>query len=837
MRKILLCIILCGGSIGWAVPGFSQSLLHLYGDIQWEEKQVKGPVCLEIFGLVGNQSVQVQTNEKGTGYALTVKRPDYTFLSLMFRRCGQPDKVAYVNVQLTESDSVRCDLSFRPQEYMLGEVQVKGSSSRKEQGQRFMRDVEEAMIFAGKKSNVTLTENMLFNKAANNTRQLFRNVPGITIQEGSEGGLQLNIGTRGLNPNRSSNFNMRQNGYDISADPLGYPESYYTPNANDIKEVQVFRGASALQYGSQFGGMVNFKLSEPPADKKVEVRQHVSYGSYGFLSSYTRLSGTLGKFAYYLSGTVKKGNGCRPNADFKGYSVLGQFFYRPSTYELYKLDVLKYHYLEHQPGGLTDKMFAENPFQSNRERNWFMVDWNILSFKYRKTFEESGDEVNFHAVGLYARRFTVGYHTKRVGSPDPQNVERDLQRGIFVNWSMEARYLKRFRLPRSEVKSSWVVGMKYYQGRNTGEQAPGSRGKGPDFTPVERTTDLSDMNGRVGLHSFYRYPNLNLACFSEASLRLGEKWTVVPGLRFEIIRTGILGELSHYRVAYTDGTPQLQNDVLKDRVHKNRTILLAGIAASCKLPRAEFYANATRNYRAITFNDMRTVSPGLAVNPDLKDESGYSSDVGVRSRGKSLLSYDVSAFFLYYGNRIGEYYRENPEMKGTYHRYRDNVGNGISYGVESTCSVDLFSFARVIHEDLKPEVYASVAVTGSRYLGQSRKQIEFVPLYNLKGGLNLSFRCFSAAVQVSGTSFQYTDASNEPMDPNDGVYGIYGAIPGFCVVDASVSYQATRYAGLVLSLQNIGNEIYMTRRATGYPGPGIIPSAPFNMMLTLELHL
>lgn len=242
-------------------------------------------------------------------------------------------------------------------------------------------------------------------------------------------------------------------------------------------------------------------------------------------------------------------------------------------------------------------------------------------------------------------------------------------------------------------------------------------------------------------------------------------------------------------------------------------------------------------HRAITFNDMRTVSPGLAVNPDLKDESGYSSDVGVRSRGKSLLSYDVSAFFLYYGNRIGEYYRENPEMKGTYHRYRDNVGNGISYGVESTCSVDLSSFARVIHEDLKPEVYASVAVTGSRYLGQSRKQIEFVPLYNLKGGLNLSFRRFSAAVQVSGTSFQYTDASNEPMDPNDGVYGIYGAIPGFCVVDASVSYQATRYAGMVLSLQNIGNEIYMTRRATGYPGPGIIPSAPFNMMLTLELHL
>lgn len=836
MKKNLLYLILSGFVSGLFLPAFSQSRLYVYGDIQWEDKHVKGPVCLEVHGLTKGKPLQVVTDEKGTGYGFVMERPDYSFLSLMFRLCGEAEKVAYGSVQLTASDSVRCDLSFRPQEYTLGEVQVTGSSTPKEQGQRFMRDVEEAMIFAGKKSSVTITENMLFNKASNNTRQLFRNVPGITIQEGSEGGLQLNIGSRGLNPNRSSNFNMRQNGYDISADPLGYPESYYTPNANDIKEVQVFRGASALQYGSQFGGMVNFKLSEPPAGRKIDFRQHVSYGSYGFLSSYTRLSGTLGKFAYYASATVKKGDGFRPNSDFKGYSVLGQFFYRPGESELYKLDVLKYHYLEHQPGGLTDRMFAEDPFQSNRERNWFMVDWNILSLKYQKTFG-SGDELNLYAAGLYARRFTVGYHTKRVSSPDPQNTERDLQRGVFVNWSMEARYLKRFLLPMSEIKSSWVVGMKYYQGRNTGEQGPGSRGKDPDFSIVERTTDLSDMNGRVGLHSFYRYPNLNLACFSEASLRLGEKWTLVPGIRIETVRTGIVGELSHYRLAYTDGVPRLQNDVLEDHVRKNRVILLAGMAASCKLPRAEFYANATRNYRAITFNDMRTVSPGLAVNPDLKDESGYSSDVGIRSRGKGLLNYDVSAFFLYYGNRIGEYYRENPEVKGTYHRYRDNVGNGVSYGVEGTCSADLSPFAEWIHKDLKPEVYASVAVTGSRYLGDVHKQIEFVPLYNLKGGLNLNFRRFSAAVQVSGTSFQYTDATNEPMDPNDGVYGIYGAIPGFCVVDASTSYQVTEYAGVVLSLQNIGNQIYMTRRATGYPGPGIIPSAPFNMMLTLELHL
>jgi Fe(3+) dicitrate transport protein len=72
----------------------------------------------------------------------------------------------------------------------------------------------------------------------------------------------LHYGGRGLDPNRTSNFNTRQNGYDISADVLGYPESYYaTPEA--LEEIQVIRGAASLQYGTQFGGLVNFKIKSP----------------------------------------------------------------------------------------------------------------------------------------------------------------------------------------------------------------------------------------------------------------------------------------------------------------------------------------------------------------------------------------------------------------------------------------------------------------------------------------------------------------------------------------------------------------------------------------------
>jgi hypothetical protein len=78
--------------------------------------------------------------------------------------------------------------------------------------------------------------------------------------------LQLSIGGRGLDP-RTSNFNTRQNGYDISADVLGYPESYYATPTEALEEIQVIHGAASLQYGTQFG------FSE--LKKRTRHRQHL----------------------------------------------------------------------------------------------------------------------------------------------------------------------------------------------------------------------------------------------------------------------------------------------------------------------------------------------------------------------------------------------------------------------------------------------------------------------------------------------------------------------------------------------------------------------------------
>ena len=74
-----------------------------------------------------------------------------------------------------------------------------------------------------------------------------------------------------IDPNRTSNFNTRQNGYDISADVLGYPESYYTPASEALSEIQIVRGAASLQYGTQFGGLVNFKMKAPNPNRLLDL--------------------------------------------------------------------------------------------------------------------------------------------------------------------------------------------------------------------------------------------------------------------------------------------------------------------------------------------------------------------------------------------------------------------------------------------------------------------------------------------------------------------------------------------------------------------------------------
>ncbi len=727
---------------------------------------------------------------------------------------------------LQGNDSQTKVIVLEPLAYTLSEVVIRNRNVAIND-LRTLRDVEDMSINIGRKNEVILLKDMTINKVTNNARQIFSKVVGVTINESSEGGLQLNIGGRGLNPNRTANFNTRQNGYDISADVLGYPESYYTPPAEAVREIQVIRGASSLQYGTQFGGMVNFKMGSPH-HKKLHVKQRLSYGSYHLLSSFTNVSGTVNNFSYYTYFNYKRGDGFRPNSKYKSLNAFVNLNYSLSTNSSLHLDWLKYHYLAKQPGGLTNYMFYQDPQQSNRTRNWFKVDWNILNLKYKYSFDKN-TRMSLQAFGLLAERTALGYRSYRVSQPDEPNSPRDLLIGKFKNWGVEARFIKSYSL--KDTKQTLLAGFKYYQSNNSSQQGAGSSADDADFTFAQDEFPYYERQ------SAFDYPNLNFAFFAENIFKIGKHTSITPGIRLEKIKTQSIGE---YRMIAQFAGAILNDTTISDDVVKDRYVFLAGVSVSHKMKTLELYGNLSQNYRSITFSDIHSFTPGFAIAGDITDEKGYSSDIGLRGKWRDMLYFDCSLYALYYGDKIGEYYHVN-EKTGAVERYRDNVGTALTYGFESLINWNV-NKTFWNNEHLISNIYLNTAFTGSKYLSSDvpnveGNAVEFVPLVNLKAGLEFGYNNLLLNTQLSYVSEQFAEATNQDTPDNENQYGVFGKIPAHYVIDLSASYKINKRFKLEGTIQNITNNAYFTQRATGYPGPGIIPSPPLNYVISLVLDI
>lgn len=690
---------------------------------------------------------------------------------------------------------------------------------------RRLKDVEETAIYAGKKTEVIRVENLTANKATNNARQVFAQVVGLTINESSDGGLQLSIGGRGLNPNRTSNFNTRQNGYDISADVLGYPESYYATPTEALSEIQVIRGAASLQYGTQFGGLINFKLKNP-SPKPIEFTTRNTVGSFGLFTNFTSIGGTVGKFSYYSYYNYKQGDGFRPNGNFESQNYFANLNYQFNAKTSLHFDYTYFDYLAQQSGGLTDAMFYDNPKQSNRTRNWFDVNWNLFALRLKHQFNENA-LFSLQLFGLDASRKTVGFRPNRVSSDDVVQSERDLILGEFQNWGAEARYLQHYNLLGN--KSTFLIGAKYYRSHNSGIQGPGSSQSDADFNLA--TSEFPNFQNQ----SNYLFPNENIAVFGENIFKITERFSVTPGFRYEKIRTQAAGSFRKINLDLAGNvifdTTEYENNI------KDRDFVLFGVGLSYKPKnRVEFYGNVSQNYRSVTFNDIRTAIPNQEIDPNITDEKGYTSDVGIRGQIANTLTFDASAYGLYYNDKIGD--RQNVGSNGAPGRIRANIGTALTYGFETLFDWSLGNTFFKSAENFKWNLFVNSAITNSEYLKSNAanikgNKVEFVPLFNVKGGTGIGFGNFLASVQLMYLSEQFTDADNSTVDKDDNTTGIFGAIPSYYVADFSASYKWRQWK-LETGITNFTNNSYFTRRATGYPGPGIIPSDARSFYTTLE---
>jgi Fe(3+) dicitrate transport protein len=800
---------------------FKIILLFLFGVSVFAQKSISGTVAF----LKNNQpiaNVKVYdkslglltiTNESGYFQFQTLKK-EMTLVFFSFEY-----EVEELTIQTENTSNLNIVLKDLTQN--LTEVEITARKQRAFELKR-LKDVEGTAIYAGKKTEVVLVEQSMANLASNNARQIFSQVAGLNIFQNDDAGLQLNIGGRGLDPNRTANFNTRQNGYDISADVLGYPESYYTPASEGLSEIQVIRGAASLQYGTQFGGLINFKMKSPNPNKALEIITRNTLGSFGLYTNFTSVSGTKNKWSYYTYFNYKKGDGFRPNSEFESKNVFSHIGYQFNKKTSVEADVTYLNYLAQQGGGLTDDMFNENPFQSNRARNWFEVNWLLYNLKFAHKFSEQTN-FTFNFFGLNASRDALGFRTNRVNQVDPGN-ERDLIKGDFNNFGFESRLLTKYKA--FDKNAAFLIGAKFYKADNNQEQGPGTDGIGPDFNFA--TNDFPNYPDQ----SEFDLPNINLALFGENIFYVTDQFSVTPGFRFEYIKTQSEG---FFKRINTDAAGNvILEETIEDNRDFERAFLLLGIGLSYKAnSNIELYGNISQNYRSVTFSDINIINPAFSINPNITDEDGFTVDLGFRGNYKSLVSYDFGVFGLFYNGRIGFVQKGLPDGRVT--SERGNVGDAVMYGVESLFDFNLKKLSG-LSNDFQLNYFVNTSIINSEYTasdqaGITGNKVEFVPDLNLKTGIQGGYKNLLGNIQYTYLGKQFTDATNSK---EASLSGVVGEIPQYDILDISLSYTYKNFK-LETGINNVLDTAYFTRRATGYPGPGIIPSAPRNWYATLQI--
>lgn len=681
----------------------------------------------------------------------------------------------------------------------LKEIIVNGIKTVK--GTGHMPEVKDEIIYAGKKNEVIMIDSLDANKAINNTRQILGRIPGLNIVETETGGFTANgIATRGLNPSQSIEMNTRQNGYNISGDVFGYNEAYYLPPMEAVSRIEMVRGAASLQFGPQFGGMVNYVLNEAPKDKKIQVYSSETYGSNGLFNTFNSVGGTINKISYYGFTQFRTLQGWRPNSNQWQLSAYGKLQYTAS--EKWNAGV-EYTLLRNRikmPGGLTDSMFKANPRTSFRSRNWIKSPWNIVT-AYSNIQLSDQTSLNIKTSLMISNRALVWRNED--GGPgaldeiDPATghyVHREVENENMNNTTTEIRLLHTYHLGKME--NSIGGGLRYtyawFKKQSGGEGTTGS-----DF----------DLSITGNYEKDLDFTTTNIAPFVENIFRLNDRFSITPGFRFEYLKSTSNG----YKEA--DGVKLISNE------NRKRYIPLFGIGTEFKTSAyTNLYANISQAYRPISYSQISPVGVTSKIDPDLKDASGFNSDLGYRGTIKNYLNFDIGLFYMAYNNRIGTVLINN--TSGEPYTLRTNVANSVHQGLESYVEFDFLKYMDQ-HSKKGLSIFNSLALINAEYTSGEFKgnRVEAAAKYINRIGLTYSDKKLSGTIQMSNVGDAFGDATNERVSTDP----VAGYIPAYSVFDASATYKMGSYS-IKAGINNIFDKQYFTVRSDEYPGPGIIPS-------------
>lgn len=674
----------------------------------------------------------------------------------------------------------------------------------------------DGFLWSGKKNEVIQVESADANIAEKSPRQIFAKVPGVFVYDMDGTGNQINISTRGLDPHRGWEFNIRKDGVITNTDMYGYPASHFTLPMEAVERIEMVRGTGALQYGQQFGGMLNYVLKQPDTSRTVGFETVNTVGSFGLLSTYNAVGGKVGKLEYYAYYSQRGADGYRDDSrtDFNGQSVMLR--YRPSKQLSLTAEFSHSDYQIQLAGPLNDSMFQENPRQSTRSRNYYSPDIYVPSISLDWTLGEHS-RLKWTTSAVYGSRSSVMFDKPATTADaiDPTTnayANRQVDIDNYHSHTSELRFLHNYHL--GKIGGTLAAGVQYIHNDLHRRQ----QGKGTTGTDY----DLTVVDGKFGRDMHFK--TQNLAFFAENLFQITDRLSVSPGVRVESGKSKMSGYISY-----------LPEDEVPNTI--KHQFPLFGVNTEYKLSELQsFYAGWSQAYRPVIFKDIVPSSLLEKSDKNLEDAKGYNLEAGWRGTAGNF-RWDLGVFRMQYNNRLGN---QAVQEDSVFYVFRTNIGNSVTQGVE------LFGeYNMKLGGAWRASVFNSTSYMNAKYedaairMGNenvdiSGNKVESVPQWISRTGLTLKYRTASLTALYSYTAESFADPLNTVTPTSTGAVGL---VPSYGLLDLNATWRITGNVSLRMSLSNVLDNQYFTKRPSFYPGPGIWPSDGRSANLSVGVRL
>ena len=655
--------------------------------------------------------------------------------------------------------------------------------------------------------------------------EVLRNIPGVHVVDEEGAGLRINIGIRGLDPDKSRNVLMLEDGIPVALAPYGEPEMYYSPNIERMHGVEILKGNGSILFGPQTtGGVINYITPDPGHEPNGLIS--FKAGDFGYNNTFLNFGNTVNNIGYNINYNRKQAQNFGPTR-FLLHDVNSKFLlsFSPKSKLSLKLgiydensnstyvgitqamfDTGDYDYLRIAPDDkLHIRRYAIGALHKYLIKDGLQLNTTVFAYSTTRNWNRQDFTYNPNASNLTG--VVHGLDNDKEGAIYMRNRTGQRNRQFEVG-GIESRLSYRYTLLNTTSKLD--AGVRYLYEKAFEQRINGT--KAGVFSGNIQEDEIRTGNA--------------FSSFFQNKVLINENLSVTTGLRTE----NIWYEREIYRL---QGKDTLIGNATNDFA------LIPGAGITWNFSESTcLFSGIHRGYAPPRTKDAIT---NQGEDLELEAEKSWTYELGMRIH-KDILKMEFTAFYMDFSNQVIPV----SESSGGIGTGYINGGATTHKGVEMSILLPMYNFSSEKWNNslVLSGTYVDSRFSNDRYvLEKTTADINKTPIFtNVKGNktpyapeLTVSSALVAEYSKKAGIKFignyigrQYTDALNT-NDVNEWILiendnpeftyqqatlnGRIGLMKAYFISDVSVWYNSAK-TGLEfnLSIKNIFNERYITSR-------------------------